>query len=40
VIKKLRWFFIAIEEMVELAENADKILLMDSSAFNIPLSKG
>jgi lipid-A-disaccharide synthase len=39
VIKKLRWFFIAIEEMVELAENADKILLMDSSAFNIPLSK-
>ncbi len=39
VIKKVRWFFKAIDEMVELAKEADKILLMDSSAFNIPLAK-
>jgi len=39
VIKKIRWFFRALDEMVELAKDADKILLMDSSAFNIPLAK-
>ena len=38
-IKKLGWFFKVANEMVELAKDADKILLMDSSAFNIPLAK-
>ena len=38
-IKKLRWFFKVSDEMVKLAENADKILLMDSSGFNLPLAK-
>jgi len=38
-IKKLRWFFKLMDEMVELAQSADKILLMDSSGFNLPLAK-
>ena len=38
-LKKLRWFFKVAEEMVELAKDADKILLMDSSGFNLPLAK-
>ena len=38
-IKKLRWFFKVADEMVELAAQADKILLMDSSGFNLPLAK-
>jgi len=38
-LKKLRWFFKVADEMVELAEQADKILLMDSSGFNLPLAK-
>ena len=38
-IKKLRWFFKIADEMVELARDADKILLMDSSGFNLPLAK-
>ncbi|MCB4742991.1 MAG: lipid-A-disaccharide synthase [Sulfurovum sp.] len=38
-IKKLRWFFKVIDEMVDLAKEADKILLMDSSGFNLPLAK-
>ena len=38
-IKKLRWFFKVADEMVELAANADKVLLMDSSGFNLPLAK-
>ncbi|NOZ90313.1 MAG: lipid-A-disaccharide synthase [Epsilonproteobacteria bacterium] len=38
-IKKLRWFFKVADELVELAKDADKILLMDSSGFNIPLAK-
>ncbi len=38
-IKKLRWFFRVADEMVELADQADKILLMDSSGFNLPLAK-
>jgi lipid-A-disaccharide synthase len=38
-IKKLRWFFRVANEMVELAKEADKILLMDSSGFNLPLAK-
>ena len=38
-IKKLRWFFKVADEMVELAKDADKILLMDASGFNLPLAK-
>jgi len=38
-IKKLRWFFKVADEMVELAKDADKLLLMDSSGFNLPLAK-
>jgi len=38
-IKKLRWFFKVADEMVELAKDADKVLLMDSSGFNLPLAK-
>jgi lipid-A-disaccharide synthase len=38
-IKKLRWFFRVADEMVALAKDADKVLLMDSSAFNLPLAK-
>ncbi len=38
-IKKLRWFFQVANEMVELAKDADKILLMDASGFNLPLAK-
>jgi len=39
VVKKIKWFFRAVDEMTELAKEADKVLLMDSSAFNIPLAK-
>ena len=38
-IKKLRWFFKVADEMVALAKEADKILLMDGSGFNLPLAK-
>ena len=38
-LKKLRWFFQVADEMVTLAKNVDKILLMDSSGFNLPLAK-
>jgi lipid-A-disaccharide synthase len=38
-LKKLRWFFKVADEMVELAAHADKVLLMDSSGFNLPLAK-
>jgi len=38
-LKKLRWFFNVADEMVELAKEADKVLLMDSSGFNLPLAK-
>ena len=38
-IKKLPFFLKLKKEMVELARDADKILLMDSSAFNLPLAK-
>jgi len=38
-IKKLRWFFKVADDMVELAKDADKILLMDGSGFNLPLAK-
>ncbi len=39
VVKKLFWFFKVLDEMVKLADGADKILLMDSSGFNIRLAK-
>jgi len=38
-VKKLPFFLNLKKEMVELAQDADKILLMDSSAFNLPLAK-
>jgi len=38
-LKKLPWFFKVADEMVELAKDADKVLLMDSSGFNLPLAK-
>jgi len=38
-IKRLPFFLTLKKEMVELAHDADKILLMDSSAFNLPLAK-
>ncbi len=38
-IKRVRWFLKVANEMVELAKDADKILLMDSSGFNLPLAK-
>lgn len=38
-LKKLKWFFKVADEMVELAKDADKILLMDASGFNLPLAK-
>ena len=38
-IRKLRFFVKLKNEMVELAAEADKVLLMDSSGFNLPLAK-
>lgn len=38
-IKKLPFFLNLKKEMLELARDADKILLMDSSGFNLPLAK-
>ncbi|WP_297484079.1 lipid-A-disaccharide synthase [Sulfurimonas sp.] len=38
-LKKLRFFFKLADEMTELARDADKVLLMDSSGFNLPLAK-
>lgn len=38
-LRKLRWFFKVADEMVELAKDVDKVLLMDSSGFNLPLAK-
>jgi len=38
-LKKLRFFFKLRDDMVSLAKDADKILLMDSSGFNLPLAK-
>lgn len=39
VIKKLRYFFKLNAQMVELASEVDKVLLIDSSGFNLPLAK-
>lgn len=38
-IKKLRYFFRLNAQMVDLASQADKVLLIDSSGFNLPLAK-
>ncbi len=37
--KKLRFFFKLNAQMVEMAKDADKVLLIDSSGFNLPLAK-
>ena len=39
VLKKLPFFLRLKKEMLELASDADEILLMDSSGFNLPLAK-
>lgn len=38
-IKKLRFFLKINKEMAELSKTVDKVLLMDSSGFNLPLAK-
>lgn len=38
-LKKLRFFFRLRDELVTLAKDCDKVLLMDSSGFNLPLAK-
>ena len=38
-IKKLRYFLKLNAQMVDLAAEADKVLLIDSSGFNLPLAK-
>ena len=38
-LKKLRFFFKLRDEFVKLAASCDKVLLMDSSGFNLPLAK-
>ncbi|MDD2829275.1 MAG: lipid-A-disaccharide synthase [Sulfuricurvum sp.] len=38
-LTKLPFFFRLKDQMVELAEDADKVLLIDSSGFNLPLAK-
>ncbi len=37
--KKISFFYRLQKQMIELAQEADKVLLIDSSAFNIPLAK-
>ena len=39
VIKKIRFFFKLNTQMLDLAEDVDKVLLIDSSGFNLPLAK-
>ncbi len=38
-LKKLRFFLKLNAQMVDLADKADKVLLIDSSGFNLPLAK-
>ncbi len=38
-LKKVPFFFALKDQMVELASEADKVLLIDSSGFNLPLAK-
>ncbi len=39
VFKKIPFFFRLKDQMVELASEVDKVLLIDSSGFNLPLAK-
>ena len=39
VIKKIRFFFKLNSQMLDLAKDVDKVLLIDSSGFNLPLAK-
>jgi lipid-A-disaccharide synthase len=39
VLKKIHFFFKLNAQMVDLAEDVDKVLLIDSSGFNLPLAK-
>ena len=39
VIKKIGFFLKLNSKMVDLAKDCDKILLIDSSGFNLPLAK-
>ncbi|MDA7817504.1 lipid-A-disaccharide synthase [Sulfurimonas sp.] len=38
-IKKLRFFFKLNSQMADMAKDVDKVLLIDSSGFNLPLAK-
>lgn len=38
-LKKLRFFFKLADQMVKLSKDADKVLLIDSSGFHLPLAK-
>ncbi|SFV74929.1 Lipid-A-disaccharide synthase [hydrothermal vent metagenome] len=38
-LKKIRFFFKLSDEMVQLAKDVDKVLLIDSSGFHLPLAK-
>lgn len=38
-LKKIRFFFRLRTQLVQLADSCDKVLLMDSSGFNLPLAK-
>lgn len=38
-LKKIRFFFRLRDELVDLAKDCDKVLLLDSSGFNLPLAK-
>ena len=39
VLKKIRFFFKLNAQMVDLSSEVDKVLLIDSSGFNLPLAK-
>ncbi|MDQ7061705.1 MAG: lipid-A-disaccharide synthase [Sulfurimonas sp.] len=39
VLKKIRFFFKLNAQMADLAKGVDKVLLIDSSGFNLPLAK-
>lgn len=38
-VKRIPWFYRVADEMVKQAADAEKILLMDGSGFNLPLAK-
>jgi len=38
-VKRIPWFYKVADEMVKQAADAEKILLMDGSGFNLPLAK-